>query len=36
MHTGQLFMLYADPLRRIDSISRKLNRLRPPATEMRD
>jgi uncharacterized protein (DUF1015 family) len=36
MHTGQLFMLYADPQRRIDTIIEEAERCGPPATELRD
>jgi uncharacterized protein (DUF1015 family) len=36
MHTGQLFMLYADPQRRIDEILAEAESSGPPATEMRD
>jgi len=36
MHTGQLFMLYSDPHRRIDGILAEAEAAWPPATEMRD
>src|SRR6266436_97345 len=36
MHTGQLFMLYSDPQRRIDGILTEAESSGPPATEMRD
>jgi uncharacterized protein (DUF1015 family) len=36
MHTGQLFMLYSDPQRRIDSILAEVESAAAPATEMRD
>ncbi len=36
MHTGQLFMLYSDPQRRIDGILTEAESSDPPATEMRD
>ena len=36
MHTGQLFMLYSDPARRIDCILSDTENAAPPATEMRD
>src|SRR6266481_861952 len=36
MHTGQLFMLYADPQRRIDGILAEAESSADPATEMRD
>ena len=36
MHTGQLFMLYSDPQRRIDGILTEAEAAGPPATEMRD
>jgi len=36
MHTGQLFMLYADPQRRIDGILAEAESSAAPATEMRD
>lgn len=35
-HTGQLFMLYSDPQRRIDSILCEAEAAAPPATELRD
>jgi uncharacterized protein (DUF1015 family) len=35
-HTGQLFMLYADPQRRIDAILAEAAAVAAPATEMRD
>ena len=35
-HTGQLFMLYADPQRRIETILEEAEEADPPATEMRD
>jgi uncharacterized protein (DUF1015 family) len=36
MHTGQLFMLYSDPQRRIDGILAEAQAAGAPATEMRD
>jgi uncharacterized protein (DUF1015 family) len=36
MHTGQLFMLYSDPQRRIDGILAEAESSAAPATEMRD
>src|SRR5713226_5199720 len=36
LHTGQLFMLYSDPQRRIGAIVAESETLAPPATEMRD
>jgi uncharacterized protein (DUF1015 family) len=36
MHTGQLFMLYSDPQRRIDGILAEAASSGTPATEMRD
>ena len=36
MHTGQLFMLYSDPRRRIDGILAEAESSGTPATEMRD
>ncbi|HTF22398.1 MAG TPA: DUF1015 domain-containing protein [Candidatus Limnocylindria bacterium] len=36
MHTGQLFMLYSDPQRRIDAILAEVESAAAPATEMRD
>ncbi len=36
MHTGQLFMLYSDPQRRIDGILTEAEAAGAPATEMRD
>ena len=36
MHTGQLFMLYSDPARRIDCILSETENAAPPVTEMRD
>ncbi len=36
MHTGQLFMLYSDAQRRIDSILAEVESAAAPATEMRD
>ncbi len=36
LHTGQLFMLYSDPQRRIDAILAESETSAPPATEMRD
>ena len=36
MHTGQLFMLYSDPQRRIDAILAEAEAAAAPATEMRD
>ena len=36
MHTGQLFMLYSDPQRRVDRILADATTARPPVTEMRD
>ena len=36
MHTGQLFMLYSDAQRRIDSILGEVESAAAPATEMRD
>jgi uncharacterized protein (DUF1015 family) len=36
MHTGQLFMLYSDPQRRIDGILAEAESSATPATEMRD
>src|SRR5246500_2993890 len=35
-HTGQLFMLYADPQRRIDTILEEAQEAAAPAAEMRD
>ncbi len=35
-HTGQLFLLYSDPQRRVDEILSKAEAAAPPATEMRD
>jgi uncharacterized protein (DUF1015 family) len=35
-HTGQLFMLYSDPQRRIDTILEEAESAAAPATEMRD
>jgi uncharacterized protein (DUF1015 family) len=35
-HTGQLFMLYSDPQRRIDAILEEAESTAAPATEMRD
>src|SRR6266550_1305452 len=35
-HTGQLFMLYADPQRRIETILEEAEEAAAPATEMRD
>jgi uncharacterized protein (DUF1015 family) len=35
-HTGQLFMLYSDEQRRVDTILAEAESLAPPATEMRD
>src|SRR6202795_319174 len=35
-HTGQLFMLYSDPERRVDQILTEVESTAPPATEMRD
>jgi len=35
-HTGQLFMLYSDPQRRIDAILAEAEAAAAPATEMRD
>jgi uncharacterized protein (DUF1015 family) len=35
-HTGQLFMLYSDPQRRIDAILAEVESAAAPATEMRD
>jgi uncharacterized protein (DUF1015 family) len=35
-HTGQLFMLYSDPEKRIDLILREVEAASAPATEMRD
>ncbi len=35
-HTGQLFMLYADPQRRIETILEEAEQAAAPATEMRD
>jgi uncharacterized protein (DUF1015 family) len=35
-HTGQLFMLYSDPQRRIDTIFEEAESAAAPATEMRD
>ena len=35
-HTGQLFMLYSDELRRVDAILAEAESAAPPATEMRD
>lgn len=34
--TGQLFMLYSDPLKRVDAIVEEAERSAAPATEMRD
>src|ERR1700675_930742 len=36
MHTGQLFMLYSDPQRRVDGILAEAEAAGAPATEMRD
>src|SRR3981189_1894175 len=36
MHTGQLFMLYADPQQRIDGILAEVESAGPPAPEMHD
>lgn len=36
MHTGQLFMLYNDPQRRVDAILEEAERCGRPATELRD
>lgn len=36
MHTGQLFMLYSDPQRRIDGVLADAETARAPITEMRD
>jgi len=36
MHTGQLFMLYADPQKRIDAILAEAEAAAAPATEMHD
>jgi uncharacterized protein (DUF1015 family) len=36
VHTGQLFMLYSDPARRIDCILSDTENAAPPVTEMRD
>jgi uncharacterized protein (DUF1015 family) len=36
MHTGQLFMLYSDPQKRVDKILSETESLRAPATELRD
>src|ERR1700675_2829070 len=36
MHTGQLFMLYSDPQRRIDGVLAEAEAAGAPATEMRD
>lgn len=36
MHTGQLFMLYSDPERRVDTILAEAEAASPPATELRD
>ena len=36
MHTGQLFMLYSDPQRRIDAILAEAEADRAPVTELRD
>ena len=35
-HTGQLFMLYSDPERRVDQILTEIESTATPATEMRD
>ena len=35
-HTGQLFMLYSDPAKRVDAILEEAERSAAPATEMRD
>jgi uncharacterized protein (DUF1015 family) len=35
-HTGQLFMLYSDPQRRVDAILQQVEAKAAPATEMRD
>ena len=35
-HTGQLFMLYSDPAKRVDAILGEAERAAAPATEMRD
>jgi uncharacterized protein (DUF1015 family) len=35
-HTGQLFMLYSDPERRVDQILAEIESTAPPVTEMRD
>jgi uncharacterized protein (DUF1015 family) len=36
MHTGQLFMLYSDPQKRVDAILDAAERSSAPATELRD
>jgi uncharacterized protein (DUF1015 family) len=36
LHTGQLFMLYSDPERRIDAVLADVERSQPPATELTD
>lgn len=35
-HTGQLFMLYSDPAKRVDAILEEAEKSAAPATEMRD
>src|SRR5208282_4649163 len=35
-HTGQLFMLYADPQRQVDAILEGVEKLQPPVTQMAD
>lgn len=35
-HTGQLFMLYADPQRRVDVILEEMEKAQPPVTQMTD
>jgi uncharacterized protein (DUF1015 family) len=36
MHTGQLFMLYSDPQRRVDAVLAEAEAAAPAATELRD
>ena len=36
MHTGQLFMIYADPQRQVDAIMEEVEKGQPPVTRMAD
>ena len=36
MHTGQLFMLYADPQRQVDAILEEVEKGQPPVTQLAD